>query len=197
MLWSLPRFSSLRAGCQSQAGLPSVSLLFQVLRHKYPTSTAMSPRKSDHSLHLQGGKEKHVNTTGGLFGFPHFLKLTLLQLYMSSFHHTYFTIVNRTWRLWGNAAQVFLRNHLNALPCHLCLHTNTIVFALHKALPLSEPLHADAQDYCWSLLCLELFVQLQVRQQAHLFGIQHKALKLNSYRICLPWWKCLFPSFCV
>lgn len=67
-----------------------------------------------------------------------------------------------------------------------CLHINTIVFALYKALPLSEPLHADAQDYCWSLLCLELFVQLRVRQQAQFFGIQHKALRLNSCRLCLP-----------
>lgn len=59
--------------------------------------------------------------------------------------------------------------------------TDTVVFALHKALPFSEPLHADAQDYCWGLLCLELFIQLQTRQRAHSFGIQHKALRHNIY----------------
>lgn len=60
------------------------------------------------------------------------LKLTLLQLYMSPFHHTYFTIVNRTWSLWENAGQVFLRgsrNHLNALPCH----------RVYTLIPLSLP----------------------------------------------------------
>lgn len=39
----------------------------------------------------------------------------------------------------------------------------TVVFAFDKALPLPEPLHADAQDDRGSLLGLELFVQLQAR----------------------------------
>lgn len=39
----------------------------------------------------------------------------------------------------------------------------TVVFAFDEALPLPEPLHADAQDDRGSLLGLELFVQLQAR----------------------------------
>ena len=50
----------------------------------------------------------------------------------------------------------------------------TIVFALHKALPLSEPLHADAQDHSRSLLRLKLFVQLQTRDRCS-SNIHHKA----------------------
>lgn len=68
---------------------------------------------------------------------------------------------------------MMLKKKVKCITVSLCLQTVTIVFALHKALPLSKPLHADAQDYCWSLLRLELFVQLQVRQQAHAFLIQH------------------------
>lgn len=50
------------------------------------------------------------------------LKPTLLQLYVSSFHHTYFTIVNGTWRLCWNAAQTFLwclRKDLSVLSCQV------------------------------------------------------------------------------
>lgn len=39
----------------------------------------------------------------------------------------------------------------------------TVVFALHETLPLSEPLHADAQDHRRSLFSLELLVELQTR----------------------------------
>lgn len=41
----------------------------------------------------------------------------------------------------------------------------TVVFALDEALPLSEPLHADAQDHRRSLFCLKLFVQLQTGEK--------------------------------
>lgn len=60
VLWSLPRSSSRRADCQDQPGPPSVSLQSQDLRYKYPTSTAMSPLRSDRSLHL-GAKHTHQN----------------------------------------------------------------------------------------------------------------------------------------
>lgn len=59
---------------------------------------------------------------------------------------------------------MMLKEKIKYITVWLCFQTDTIVFALHKALPLSEPLHADAQDYCRSLLRLKLFVQLQARQ---------------------------------
>lgn len=52
VLSSLPQSSSLHEGCLGQPGPPSVSLQSQGLRHKFPTSTAKSPLRSDHSLHL-------------------------------------------------------------------------------------------------------------------------------------------------
>lgn len=81
---------------------------------------------------------------------------------------------------------MMLKKKLKCIIVSLCLQTDTIVFALHKALPLSEPLHADAQDYCRSLLRLELFVQLQARQQAHSILIHHKALRHHSCRLHMP-----------
>lgn len=60
------------------------------------------------------------------------------------------------------------------------LQTHTIVFALHKALPFSEPLHADAQDHCRHLLGLKLFVQLQTQQHAHSVNIQHQPFVQNK-----------------
>ena len=44
---------------------------------------------------------------------------------------------------------------------HPTVFSLTVIFAFHKALPLPEPLHADAQDDPGGLLCLELFVELQ------------------------------------
>lgn len=133
--------------------------------------------------------EKHVNTTLGLFGFPHFSKTypaSAVHVLLSS--HLFCYCQWDPEALRKCSANIFkaLTKKLQCITVSSCLQTNTIVFALHKVLPLSEPLHADAQDYCWSLLCLELFIQLQVRQQANLFGVQHKALRHNSCRICLP-----------
>lgn len=54
VLWSLPRSSSLREGCRGRPGPPSASLRSQDHPRKYPVSTAMSPLRSDHSLHLMG-----------------------------------------------------------------------------------------------------------------------------------------------
>lgn len=36
----------------------------------------------------------------------------------------------------------------------------TIVFTLDEVLPLPEPLHANAQNDCWSFLSLELLIEL-------------------------------------
>lgn len=60
----------------------------------------------------------------------------------------------------------------------VCLQTGTVVFALHKALPLSEPLHADAQDDRGRLLRLELFVQLRARQQAN--AVSHSTQRTEA-----------------
>lgn len=68
--WSLPRSSSLHEGCRGQPGPPSVSLQSQGLRHKYPTSTATSPLRSDHSLHLRGGT--HIKIYWACFSHFHF-----------------------------------------------------------------------------------------------------------------------------
>lgn len=117
------------------------------------------------------------------FPFSPPLKLTLLQLDVSSFHHADFAVVDGTRRLCRYAADIFMtpksktQEHYRVA---VCLQTGTVVFALHKALPLSEPLHADAQDDRGSLLRLELFVQLRARQQANAFLTQHNARRQRS-----------------
>lgn len=58
---------------------------------------------------------------------------------------------------------ILLQCWLQFLAVLVKLRGPTVVFALHKALPLSEPLHADAQDHSRRLLGLKLFVQLQTR----------------------------------
>lgn len=81
---------------------------------------------------------------------------------------------------WGQEAlrkqmiKNMLRCNFNAFLYLSNCKGHTIVFALHKALPLSEPLHADAQDHSRSLLRLKLFVQLQTRDRCS-SNIQHKA----------------------
>lgn len=95
-------------------------------------------------------------------------KFTLLQLYVSSFHNTNFTVVNGTRWLWQNKQYVFFFVFLSKQHpwVYMCMWVVcTIVFALHKALPLSEPLHADTQDHWRSLLSLELLVQLQAKHK--------------------------------
>lgn len=51
------------------------------------------------------------------------------------------------------------------------LQLRTVVFAFDKALPLPEPLHADAQDDSGSLLSLKLFVELQARWKSRLVSV--------------------------
>lgn len=193
VLWSRPQSSSLRAGCQNQAGSPSVSLLFQGLRRKYPASTATSPRRSDRSRHLERSRSPLTQ---------HAARLSLLipvftssETYPASAGCVLLSSRRFCCCRWDPAAlsirstDNFMtpKNKTHVHYCVVvCLQTGTVVFALHKALPLSEPLHADAQDDRGSLLRLELFVQLRARQQANAFLMQHNARRQHSCRLHGP-----------
>lgn len=130
------------------------------------------------------------------------LKLTLLQLDVSSFHHTYFTIVNRTWRLCQNAAQTFLwcwrKKKTSAFPCH----------CVYRLIPLSLPFTklSHSRNHCmlmhritvgassaWNSL---FSCRWDHRLMRFSFNTKHYGLIPADY-ICQPWWKYLFPSFYV
>ena len=86
VLWSLPRSSSLHEGCRGQPGPPSVSPRSQDPRRKYPTSTAMSPLRSDRSLHLEGrnNKEKIMYWLSGFFKFnPYVFFFLFAEVYLA------------------------------------------------------------------------------------------------------------------
>lgn len=172
VLSSLPQSSSLREGCRGQPGPPSVSLQSQGLRHKFPTSTAKSPLRSDHSLHLWWKNTQCLKTVHWFSTFMSFSTSSDVPCFSCICPPFITPILLLSMGPGGSGKRKVQKYLVKRERWELeCAATHrTIVFALHKALPLSEPLHADTQDHCWSLLSLKLFVQLHTREKKSSFN---------------------------
>lgn len=116
---------------------------------------------------------------------------------MSSFHHTYFTVVNGTWRLWGKAAQMFLK-----LKERLKCMTVLLVFTdSYRCLCPSQSSPTLGTTACW---CTGLLLEppppgtlCSTTGETVWHSTQSNTSTVPAGHICSPWWKCLFPSFCV
>lgn len=132
VLWSLPQSSSLRACCRNQVGLLSVSLLFQGLHCKYPTSTATSPQRSDHSRHLKGRNAHEHNMQSVCLFF--LISVTFSETYPASVvcvhlsSHLFYYCQLDLEALSKCSTNIFMKN-VSALPG----------YCIYRLIPLSLP----------------------------------------------------------